>query len=492
MNVELPFGPGAKMFIAGYILSLLLLGWLGYRARKGNTLRDFYLGDRSLGVLVLLFTLFATQYSGNTLMGYTGKTYRVGYVWIMCVHFMTAMIVFYLLYAPQLQVRAQRRGYITPTDFLQDRYASAPINVLATLLMVVALSNYLLAQLMAIGRALEGLAGTDPQRAYVFGVVVLALIMVIYETLGGLRAVAWTDVLQGVVMLSGFVLLVILAFQALGGLPTAMEKILQAGEADRTKVMPPTMGWCREWLSYVLIMGMGGALYPQAIQRIYAARSIATLRRSLSVMAFLPLTLTVLAVVIGIMALAHFPGLEGPSTDGVLMLVCREVLQHSMLGYWVVVLLFASVLAAIMSTADSALLSISSMMTKDIYARFLNQKASEETLTRLGKVLSWVLVAIVVALAITLRKNTNLMDLLDRKFDLLVQLVPAFFVGIHWPRLRAGPTFWGMLIGVCISVGLAAFDYGKLFNIHAGLWGLAVNFLIAVGGSRLSGKKNMQ
>ncbi|MDE0740818.1 MAG: hypothetical protein OSB83_16610, partial [Planctomycetota bacterium] len=149
----LPFGPGAWAFIALYLCSLLLVGWWGYRARREDSMKDFYLAGGGFGFIVLLLTLYATQYSGNTLFGFTGKTYRIGYAWTMSVHFMTAVIVFYLLLAPKLQARARSRGFITPADYLHDRFAYAPLSVLASVVMIVALANYLLAQLMAMGRA---------------------------------------------------------------------------------------------------------------------------------------------------------------------------------------------------------------------------------------------------------------------------------------------------------------------------------------------------
>ena len=482
----IPFGPGALAVIGGYLCSLLVIGWLSYRARREDSLSDFYLAGRGFGFVVLLLTLYATQYSGNTLLGFTGNTYRIGYAWTMSLHFMTAVVVFFLLYAPQLYALARRRGFITPTDFLHDRYRSAALDVLATLVMTVALANYLLAQLMAMGRALEGLAASHPEKAYVYGVIVLALIIVIYETLGGLRAVAWTDALQGIILLSGFAILLVLVFTTFGSIGEATERIL-AGQ-DAVKAMPPGAQRCREWLSYVLLVGMGGALYPHAIQRIYAARSQQVLRRSLAVMAFLPLTSTLVALVVGIMASAHLPGLQGPDADQVLMLICRHIQSESLFGYWLVVVLFAAVLAAIMSTADSALLSISSMLTKDIYARFVRRDASEHRLTQLGKQFSWILVVVLVALAIGLRKHATLVNLMDRKLDLLVQLVPAFMVGIHWPGLRAGPTLGGLAVGLALALALALCGYGKIEGIHAGLFGLAANLLISVGGSLIIGR----
>ena len=477
----LPFGPGAWVFITLYLCSLLLVGWLGYRARREDSMKDFYLAGGGFGFIVLVLTLYATQYSGNTLFGFTGKTYRVGYAWTMSVHFMTAVIVFYLLLAPKLQARARLRGFITPVDYLHDRFAYAPLSALASVVMIVALANYLLAQLMAMGRAVEGLSASTEVDVYLWAIIALAFIMVVYETLGGLRAVAWTDVLQGVVLMLGFVILTVLVFVYFGGPETSALKILEKGEGE--KLQPPGWAMTREWFSYIFMVGIGAALYPQAIQRLYAARSPAVLRRSLQVMAFLPLTATLIAVFIGITALANFPGFEGADADRVLTVVFRSIQDQGSMGYWLVVVLFAAVLAAIMSTADSALLSISSMFSSDLYRR-AKPGASEKSLTLVGKVSSWVLIVILVILAIQLR-HTTLLKLLDRKFDLLVQLSPAFFIGLHWKGLRARPVFAGLVVGLAIALGLAFGIGGKPWGIHAGLYGLPVNLAIAVGGSML-------
>jgi len=103
VNSELmPFEPAELAFIGVYLLSLLVVGWLGLRAKKDDSMSDFYLGGKGVGLFVLVLTLYATQYSGNSMFGYTGNAYRIGYAWLMCVHFMTAVVVFYLLLAPRL------------------------------------------------------------------------------------------------------------------------------------------------------------------------------------------------------------------------------------------------------------------------------------------------------------------------------------------------------------------------------------------------------
>lgn len=489
MNDQLiPFNAVEFTFIGIYLLSLIGIGYAGFRARQEDTLRDFYLGGKGAGVIVLLLTLYATQYSGNTLFGFSGKTYRDGYSWGVSIHFMTAIVIVYLSFAPKLYRLSRKYDFVTPTDFLSHRFSSPALSLFATMLMVIALANFTLAQLIAMGRALEGFNPLNPDVAYICGVVVLALIIVIYETLGGFRAVAWTDVIQGSVLLVSFGLLVCLMFVEFGSLSEATRLV---AKQNPSLTEPPTGESIRRWFSYIVIVGVGAALYPQAIQRIYCARDSKALRRSLTFMAFLPLTTALVALIVGIMGRAHFPGLYEAGidqSDTILTVIFRHIQGSSLLGRWLVVVLFAGILAAIMSTADSMLLSISSMVTKDVYRQHIQPEASEAQLTQLGKVFSWVLIILLTLLAILLRE-TNLVTLLDRKLDLLIQLAPAFLIGTHWKRLLAGPTFLGIVAGVVIAIGLAigsAWDLPPtLFGFHPGLYGLVVNLVIAVGGSLL-------
>ncbi len=486
MNDELiPFTTAELIFIGCYLLSLVAIGIAGFRARRENSLKDFYLAGKGIGFVVLLLTLYSTQYSGNTLFGFTGKTYRVGFSWAVSIHFMTAIVIFYLILAPKLFALAKRNHFITPADFITHRYRSPMLSLVVSSLMIVAIANFLLAQLMAMGNAIEGLTTIDPKVAYTAGVIILALIIVVYETLGGFRAVAWTDVIQGSVLLVGFSLLLILVLREFGSLEQATKIVAARSPA---KVAAPNWLGSNEWVSYVLIVGIGGALYPQAIQRIYAADSATTLRRSLLFMAFLPLTTALIALVVGIIGAAHIPDLE--RTDTLLTVICRQIQESSLVGRWLVVVLFSAILAAIMSTADSVLLSISSMFTKDIYSTYVCRNASEKHLTLVGKACSWILITLMVYLAIRHREMT-LIKLLDRKFDLLIQLAAAFFVGLHWSRLRATPTLLGIIAGLVVVFGILALDwntdasYSRIAGFHPGLYGLVLNATVAVGGSLL-------
>tara|TARA_B110000196_G_scaffold47305_1_gene37832 strand:- start:785 stop:2278 length:1494 start_codon:yes stop_codon:yes gene_type:complete len=487
MNNLLPLGLGAWIFISCYLLSLLIIGWYAKKSRKENTLNDFYLAGGGLGFGVLFLTFFATQYSGNTFLGFTGATYRIGYSWILSLHFMTSIVVCYLLFAPKLHKLSKKQKFITPPDFIKYRFKDKLLTLLVTIIMLLVLSNYLLAQLMAMGRVMQGITGSE--YFYSFGVVSLAFIIVIYGTMGGLRAVAWTDAIQGIILIIGFSVLIIILFLKFGSLIDATNIILEQDKLNNTrKALIPDAQTCRQWLSYIIIVGFGLSLYPQAIQRIYAAKNLQTLKRSLAIMSFIPIPIMMIILISGIMALAHINGLEGVATDQVFGMILREIQNYSIIGYGVSIIILSAILAAMMSTADSALLSISSMFTKDIYFDHYDKEASEKKLTNIGKFCSWVFLIVLIFLAIILKNNFSLVALMDRKMDLLIQLAPAFILGIHYKGLQAKPIFWGIIIGTLLALVLAFYDFsftqkGKVYGFHPGLIAIIPNVFIAIIGS---------
>ncbi|MBT3921742.1 MAG: sodium:solute symporter family protein [Nitrospina sp.] len=488
----LPFGPGALVVVSIYVLSLLGIGAYAYSQRRENSLHDFFLAGRTMGFTVLVLTLYATQYSGNTLLGFSGATYRQGLSFLVCVHFMTAIVVCYLLFAPRLYRLSRENNFLTPGDFIFHRYQSRLLRILVTLIMVYALCNFTLAQMRTLGTAFAGISqGRVPMWV---GVVGLALVMLVYESLGGMRSVAWTDSIQGAMLLVGFSLLMVLAFTQFGSIPDALSKLASQPETMH-KVQAPSAEGGRNWFSFIVLVGLGAAIYPQAIQRVYAARNARVLKRSLALMAFLPLTTALVSVMIGLLMAANRPELGGAGLAGapipsetILTLMCLEIMQASTLGYWLVVFIFSALLAAVMSTADSALLSISSMVTHDLYAKTFRPDANQAHLTRVGKTVTWVILMPIVWAALVY--EGNLIQLLKLKFELLIQCVPAIYLGVHSRTLSARSVITGLVAGLLVTLILITLDMGRVSGIHAGIIGLVVNLVICCIGITRSSWSN--
>ncbi len=471
---DVPLGPGALSFIGLYLLSLLVIGYIAKRAQKDESLGDFYLAGRGLGTLVLLLTLYATQYSGNTVLGYPGEAYRLGFAWIMSVSFMMSIVVAYLLFAPALHRLAKGQGFVTPGDFLDYRFRSPALSYLANAVLVISIANYLLAQFMAMGHMVAGFSGNAVP--YWVGVVVLVLVIVVYETLGGLRAVAWTDFVQGVLLFVGVGGLLLWAAPTPSHWRSLTEWI---GAHDPVKTAVPDADVTLRWLSTVVLVAFSGAVYPQAIQRIYAAKSERTLKRSLQFMVFMPLVTIVPVVLTGLVGLRRFSGLEGVQADQIMPMLLRDWATASLLSYALSVLVLAGALAAIMSTADSVLLSLSSILAKDFLGKTVLRNAPEARLTQMGKVLSWAVTGILAWFAISPR--ITLWGLIELKFELLIQVAPSIILGVIWPRLSSSAALAGLAAGTVVAGSLAFSGVDEVAGIQAGLIALGLNLALSVG-----------
>ena len=459
-------GLGAAGGVGLYLVVLIALGYATRRRGGHAGLGDFYLAGRDLGAFVLLLTLYATQYSGNTLLGYPGEAFRIGYAWVMSVGFMMAIVVVYLTFAPRLQLVARRRGFVTPGDWIAFRFGSPALTMAANVLLVAAIANYLLAQLVAMGHVTEGLSGGVVP--YWAGVVLLTLVVGIYETVGGMRAVAWTDCVQGIMLLAGLSGLLL----TVAPTPTHLAAMTAAIAAEAPeKVAVPPWSVTRTWFSTILLIGFSAAVYPHAIQRIYAARDTATLKRALSVMVFLPLVTTGVMFLVGVLAIAELPA--GGDPDQVMPLLLTAWSGRSLALYWLSVVVITAVVAAIMSTADSALLSLSSILAKDVLGQTLLRGASEARLTRLGKRLSWLVVAVLVLLALAPR--TTLWGLTEIRMEILAQVAPLFVLGVTWRRLTTPAAFGGLAAGCATHAGLLLAGRPEVWNVHAGVVALGVN-----------------
>jgi len=463
-----------------YIAVLLIIGWLGRRAKKADTLSDHFLAGRGIGLFVLLFTLFATQYSGNSLSGFPGQTYRDGLSYFMSVTFMIGIVAGYTLFVPRLFRLSRMRNFLTPNDFLNDRFGSRTLHLLAVVIFIVAMGNYMLAQLMAMGHAFSGL--TDGRIPYWVGVVGWAAVILIYEVLGGMRAVAWTDALQGAILGLGLVLIVVLLIAEVGSPATIIASVREVAPA---KVANPGWSICFVWLSNFLLLGLGGPLYPQAIQRIYAARRVRELRRALATMAFLPLIAVTSVVFIGVAGIALFPDLGRIASDKITFKVLAHLVAQNPLAYYPALIVMMAVVAAIMSTADSCLLSLASIFTKDVAARIKGLDTHQsERFTGQAPIFSIGIMIVLVLLA--LNPLTTLWGLLVIKFEILIQLSPAFVLGTLHERtdpraFSARDILTGLIAGLCVAITLYSTGHKMVGGLHAGTIGVTVNYLLVAG-----------
>lgn len=472
------FGVMGLIGLAIYLVGLVFVAEVARRARRDQTPSDHFLAARDLGVFVLFLTLYATAYSGNSLLGYPGKAYRSGFSFISATGFMMSIIVVFHALVPTLRPAAVRHGFVTPGDWVRHRFGgepgAKPLAFGVGLLMCIALANFLLAQLQAMGHMTGRV--TDGMISYEVGVVGLALVILFYESRGGMRAVAWTDAAQGILMLGGLAALLWWLVGSAGGFAAITEEV---SRVRPTAVAVPDAVVCANWFSSITLMGLGSVLYPQAIQRVFAARSGQVLSRSFAIMTFMPLTTTLVVTLIGVAAISRVDLGLGVASDEV---------TPRILGQWAAeggahtagaVLVFLGALAAIMSTADSCLLSLGSLAAEDL----LGRSGRDPETTKLGKRVAAGILFLMVPLAMW--GQLTLWRLIELKMELLIQCVPAFLIAMHWSRLRAWPVFWGLCVGAGYSSVMALAGVKTLGGVHVGVIGLVLNATIAWLGSLL-------
>src|SRR5699024_7278088 len=124
-------GTSGIIIMLAYGFLMLAIGILTYLKNKGihQSNKEFYLGGGKIGVVVLFFTFFATQYSGNTIVGYAPTAYRMGFFWLQSITFFILIVIGYLLFAPRLYVLSKKYNFITPSDFIEQRFKNKGVTI---------------------------------------------------------------------------------------------------------------------------------------------------------------------------------------------------------------------------------------------------------------------------------------------------------------------------------------------------------------------------
>ena len=457
-----------------YLLSLIIVGYVANRARKESSLRDYYLAGGSFGVLSLFFTLYATQYSGNSMFGTPGMAYSGGIIALALAIGMMGIIGMYSYFGPSLNRLSKEHQFVSVGDFVYWRYRSKALLILANIIFVITLINYSLANMKAVGLLLE--SATAGKIPFAAGVILVCLIMAIYESLGGMRSVVWTDVIQGSLLMLGcllvFVYLVI--FQVPGEI--IQPEILFTKISDYAGRSENAI----TFISLVLLIIPAAAVYPQAIQRLYAAKNVITLQRSYRILFFMPLFTVFPLILIGMSATEWFPGLSRQESEGIVIFTINGLAAEVPYLSWLLILFLAAAIAAIMSTIDSALLSLGSIFSKDVIAR-RNPQIGGEQLHRFSRILSWGLMALMGALAILLPQT--IWTLMVFKLEWLIQAAPLIILSVRRSNLNSRALLAGLIVGCCcvlflkFSLYLGAPLPGKPMGIHAGIWAVALNAL---------------
>ena len=425
---------GIKILIfVVYFLTVLLIGIFA-RTRWKSTPESYFLADRKLGTLVLLGTMVATNFSAFTVFGTSGAGYRDGYAFFPIMGFGTGfMAVTFWIIGRRIRRVGRERGIVTPPELIRSLYGSPLLSSLFALVMIVFTIPYLALQPMAAGYALEELLGLP----YVWGCILVTGIIVLYTLRGGMRAVAWTDLFQGTVMVIMLFVSLVIVVRHHGGLLTANQKILSA--VPELFSRPGALGKYTPgiWLSFLMLWFFCDPMFPQLFQRFFSARSDRTISR---IMLFYPVICSVvffMPIAIGVMGRLTFPDLVGKQADRIL-----PMLLTAISGDVMATLVIAAGLAALMSTMDSQLLTLSSIFTRDLLPLVRGQKSANSLSGR-----GFVICLSLAGLALAYRPPDTILQIATQTFTGLAVLFPTVIFGLYLKRVYAPAAIASILCG---------------------------------------------
>ncbi|MBN2080772.1 sodium:solute symporter family protein [bacterium] len=343
--------------LAGYFLIVLAIGFAARRV-KATSASEFFLAGRTLGTFILICTLAATNFSAFTVFGCSGAGYRDGLAFFPVMAFGTGfMALTFWLIGRKVWQLGREHGLVTPAELIGHLYRHRGLSLLFAVVMIVWTVPYLALQPLAGGLVLNGLFNL-PQ---MWGALIITAVIVLYTLHGGLKAVAWTDAFQGLLMLVMLFVALGLVIAHHGGLAGALSQVMAESPAHFSR--PGGTGYYLPgvWFSMILLWFFCDPMFPQLFQRFYAAKNERALSRAMLVYPVVTTLAFAPPILLGVLGTLSFPGLEGKAADNIVPL-----LMTSLGGDLMGTLILTAGLAALMSTMDSQLLTLSSIFTRDV------------------------------------------------------------------------------------------------------------------------------
>ncbi|MDO4731907.1 MAG: sodium/pantothenate symporter [Bacillota bacterium] len=454
-----------------YLLLMLGIAWyVSKRGNKHNFMEDYFIGGRSLGGFVLAMTLIATFVSASSFIGGPGVAYSTGLSWVLLsmIQVPTAFLTLGVL-GKKFAIIARRIQAVTVTDFLYARYRSKAVVLLASVSLLVFFIAMMMAQFIGGGVLFQNITGYS----YVTGLLLFGLVVLLYTTVGGFKAVAITDTIQAMVMVAATITILVAVINKGGGLPELMENISAANPA----MVDPEATPKPQILSYWILVGLGLLGLPQTSVRCMSFKNTKSLHNSMIIG----------TVVVGFLMLGmHLAGflssavLEGtPATsDNVIPMVVLQELPP----FWAGIFL-AGPLAAVMSTVSSLLILASAAIIKDLLGRFSPKEREAKQLRRISLLSTGIIGLIAFVFAIEPPDLIVWINLFA-----MGGLEAAFFwptvLGLFWKRANKEGVLASMIGGVGSYLLLGLFEV-SILGINNVVFGLLTSLLCFLIGTFL-------
>jgi sodium/proline symporter len=463
------------IMIVLYLGAMLYIGYF-FRMAAGKSEDSYLVADRKIGPIIG-GAAFASNYTSTSgFLGAIGLGYGTGIAALCYVNISIGIggMLSLLLIAPFLR----RTGLRTFPEFFGERYGQG-VRAVSAVITAVIMYIYIIAQLK--GGAL--VAQYVFHVPYWVGVLVVAVVFIIYVSLGGMYAATWTGLIQFSMMLFAAVVVFFAVFASFGGWGEMVTQV----QSLRPRFFDM---WGRTGalfnLSFGCIMGLGIMCSPHVLIRFYAAKDAKTARSTVALGTTFNMLFYFTSTMIVTGAVVWFQGLKDP--DFAFIMVTGKLLPPLLAG-----LFFAAIWAAAMSTTDAQLIAAGSSISHDLYPilqRKLGKKLpSQESIVKASRI---VMVVVGAASTLTALKPPGLIVLIMALA--MVLIVSSFFIplimGIWWRRANATGAMCSMIGGFVVSIIMHPVT--PIMKIKppflAGIYGVIVSLVLIVVVSYLTGR----
>lgn len=353
-----------------FLIIIFAIGfWANKQVRQADSfLQEYFLGGREMGGFLLAMTMMATYGSASSFIGGPGVAYNMGLGWVLLAMAQLPAGYFVLMIlGKKFAIISRRYEAITLIDYLKKRYDSNVVIILSAISIIVFLFASMTAQWVGGARLIESLTGLR----YPVALLIFAVTVLVYVTIGGFRAVALTDAMQGTVMIIGTVILLIGTIIAGGGIENIMTSLAEENPQMLTPFGSDGSLTPLYVSTFWILIGLGVVGLPQIAVRAMSYKNSQSLHCAILIGTIGIGTIMFGMHLIGVLARPVLPGIE--VGDKVMPLLTLEVLPPILAG-----IVLAAPMAAIMSTVNALLILVSSTFVKDIYLHFINPNASEK------------------------------------------------------------------------------------------------------------------
>lgn len=429
-----------------YVLSIIGIGI--YYRKKSSTVNDFVLGGRSVGPWLTAFAYGTSYFSAVIFVGYAGKfgwNFGAASTWIGIGNAVIGSLLPWLILGRRTRVMSNHLESATMPQFFEKRFFSKPMKIISAVIVF----SFLIPYTASVYNGLSRLFGMAFDVDYSVCVIGMAVITAVYVIIGGYKATAMNDFVQGIIMLIGIVAVIVATLNSKGGLTEAMNQLSQistenASAGSFTAIFGPDP---MNLIGVILLTSLGTWGLPQMIHKFYTIKDEKSIKTGTIVS-------TVFAIVVA--GGCYFLGGFGRifvsdeefariGSDGIIpkMLEC---LPEILLGVVVVLVLSAS-----MSTLSSLVITSSSTLTLDLIKPVMKGKLDEKK--QLVVLRSLIAIFLALSVIIALNKNALISDLMGYSWGALAgAFLAPFMYGLFWKGITKAAVYTSFGIGVGATV----------------------------------------